>query len=106
MELIHQETLKFWHKEIKKDEKDQDKELIISLIQVLQKNSALLLQMSFTTPVSQYIYNYINNQHDQMVELNQKYSSTFTQMQTENERKKLEQKVREHIEYKKKNFVC
>jgi len=106
MELIHQETLKLWHKEIKKEEKNQDKELIISLIQVLQKNTALLLQMSFTTPVSQNIINYVKNQHKEIIELNQKYNDKAIQMESIEERKELEQKLWEEVEYQKKNFIC
>ena len=37
MELINQETLKLWYMEIKKEEKDQDKDFIIALIQLLQE---------------------------------------------------------------------
>jgi hypothetical protein len=68
MELINQETLKLWYKEIRKEEKDQDKDFIIALIQLLQKNNSLLVQLSFTTPVADFIRNNALEPHKQIID--------------------------------------
>ena len=79
MELINQETLKLWYKEIKKEEKDQDKDLIISLVEVLQKNTSFLMQISFTTPIMDFIRNHAIEQHKKIIELNKKYYDIVNQ---------------------------
>jgi hypothetical protein len=106
MELINQETLKLWYKEIKKEEKDQDKDFIIALIQLLQKNNSLLLQISFTTPVADFIRNNTIEQHKQIIELNQKYNELVNQKDNKKVIKEEEQKVLEEYNYQKNNFIC
>ena len=93
MELINQETLKLWYKEIKKEEKDRDKDFIIALIQLLQKNNSLLLQISFTTPVADFIRNNAIEQHKQIIELNQKYNDVVNQKDSKKEIKEEGQRV-------------
>ncbi len=105
MELINQETLKLWYKEIKKEEKDQDKDFIIALIQLLQKNNSLLLQISFTTPVADFIRNNAIEQHKQIIELNQKYNDLVNHKDNKKVIKEEEQKVLEEYNYQKNNFI-
>lgn len=106
MELINQETLKLWYQEIRKEEKDQDKDFIIALIQLLQKNGSLLLQISFTTPVADFIRNNAIEQHKQIIELNQKYNDLVNHKDNKKEIKEEEQRVLEEYNYQKNNFIC
>lgn len=106
MELINLETLKLWHKEINKDEKDQDKDLIISLIEVLQKNTSLLMQISFTTPVMDFIRNNMIDQHNKIVELNEKYQELVNKKENEKEKNQMSPEALERYNYRKNNFIC
>jgi hypothetical protein len=105
MELINLETLKLWHKEINKDEKDQDKDLIISLIEVLQKNTSLLMQISFTTPVMDFIRNNMIERDMKILELNQKYQELINEKEKEKGQNKMSQEALERYNYHKNHFI-
>ena len=106
MELVNLETLKLWHKEINKDEKDQDKDLIISLTEVLQKNTGLLMQISFTTPVMDFIRNSMIERDMKIIELNHKYQELVNKKESDKEQNKTNQEASERYNYHKNNFIC
>ncbi|MGH9981072.1 MAG: hypothetical protein ACRD6U_05925 [Nitrososphaeraceae archaeon] len=106
MEMINEETLKLWHKEINKDKKDQDNNLIISLTEVLQKNTGLLMQISFTTPVMDFIRNSMIERDMKIIELNQKYQELVNEKEKDKEQNKMSQEALERYNYRKNHFIC
>jgi predicted component of type VI protein secretion system len=80
--------------------------LVIKLSNLLQKNNELLLQISFTTPVADFIINNAIEQHKQIIELNQKYNDLVNHKDNKKEIKEEEQRVLEEYNYQKNNFIC
>ena len=67
----------------------------------MQKNNSLLLQISFTTPVADFIINNAIEQHKQVIELNQKYNDLVNHKDNKKEIKEEEQRVLEEYNYQK-----
>jgi hypothetical protein len=80
--------------------------LVIKLSNLLQKNNSLLLQISFTTPVADFIINNAIEQHKQIIELNQKYNDLVNHKDNKKEIKEEEQRALEEYNYQKNNFIC
>ena len=72
----------------------------------MQKNNSLLLQISFTTPVADFIINNAIEQHKQIIELNQKYNDLVNHKDNKKEIKEEEQRALEEYNYQKNNFIC
>jgi hypothetical protein len=80
--------------------------LVIKLSNLLQKNNSLLLQISFTSPVADFIINNAIEQHKQIIELNQKYNDLVNHKDNKKEIKEEEQRALEEYNYQKNNFIC
>ena len=80
--------------------------MVIKLSNLLQKNNSLLLQISFTTPVADFIINNAIEQHKQIIELNQKYNDLVNHKDNKKEIKEEEQRALEEYNYQKNNFIC